>query len=72
MKDEKDIDCPEEDRLNAEEVAGPDFTGVRGEKFAPARRWLSSMDASHVFGDGPGRDLEAQSGQLRLDTLLSP
>ncbi len=72
MNDEKDIDCPEEDRLNAEEVAGPDFTGMRGEKIAPARRWLSSMDASHVLGDGPRGDRETQSFQLGLDTFLSP
>ena len=72
MNDEKDIDCPEEDRLNAEEVAGLDFTGMRGEKIAPARRWLSSMDTSHVLRDGPGGDRDAQSCQLRLDTFLSP
>ncbi len=72
MNDEKDIDCPEEDRLNAEEVAGPGFTGMRGEKIAPARRWLSSMGASHVLRDGPGGDRDAQSCQLRLDTFLSP
>ncbi len=72
MNDEKDMDCPEEDRLDAEEVAGPDFTGMRGEKIAPARRWLSSMDASHVLRDGPGGYRDAQSCQLRLDTFLSP
>jgi hypothetical protein len=27
MNDEKDIDCPEQDRLDAEEVAGPDSQG---------------------------------------------
>ncbi len=37
MNDEKDIDCPEEDRLNAEEAAGPDFTGMQGKKITPAR-----------------------------------
>ncbi len=46
--------------------------GMRGEKIAPARRWLSPMDASHVLRDGPGGDREAQSCQFRLDTLLSP
>ena len=28
MNDEEDIDRPEEDRLDAEEIAGPDFTGM--------------------------------------------
>ncbi len=72
MNDEKDLDCPEEDRLNAEEVAGPDFMGMRGEKIAPARRWRSSMDASHVLRDGPCGDRDAQSCQLCLNSLLYP
>ena len=70
MNDEKDIDCSEEDRLNAEEVAGPDFTGMRGEKITPARRWRSSMDASHVLRNGPGGDRDTQSCQLCLDPAL--
>jgi hypothetical protein len=72
MNDEKDIDRPEEDCLDAEEVTGPDFVGVCGEKTSPTRRWFSLMDASHVLGDGSRRDREAQSCQLRLDTFLSP
>jgi hypothetical protein len=72
MNDEKDIDCPEEDSLDAKEVAGPDFAGMRGKKIAPARRRLSSMDASHVLRDGSGGDRDAQPCQLRLDPFLSP
>jgi hypothetical protein len=72
MNDEKDIDRPEEDCLDAEEVTGSDFVGVRGEKTSPDWRWFSLMDASHVLGDGPCRDREAQSCQLRVDTFLSP
>jgi hypothetical protein len=34
---------------------------MRGEKIAPARRWRSSMDASHVLCNGPGGDRDAQS-----------
>ncbi len=72
MNDEEDIDCSEEDRLNAKEVAGPDFAGMRGEKIAPARRLRSTMDAPHVLGDCPRGDRGAQSCQLGLDTFLSP
>ena len=72
MDDEKDIDRPEEDRLDAEEIASPDFTRVQREKIPPARRRSSSMNAPHVLRDGPGRDFESQSCQLRLDTFLSP
>ncbi len=72
MNNEKDVDCPEQDRLNAEEVTGPDLLSMGGEKTAPVRRWLSSMDASHILRDGPRRDLETQLDQLRLDTFLSP
>lgn len=48
VNDKKDIDCPEEDRFNAEEVAGPNFAGVRAEKLSPTRRWFSSMDAANA------------------------
>ena len=37
INDEEHIGRPEPDRLNREEVAGPDFLGVLCEKLAPAR-----------------------------------
>jgi hypothetical protein len=70
MNDEKDIDCPEEDRPDAEEVAGPDFAGMRAKKIAPAWRWLSAMDASHVLRNGSGGDRDAQPCRLHLDPFL--
>ena len=71
IDDEEDMDRLEKDRLDAEKVAGPGFPCVRHEKPSPTWRGPPVVDASHVFSDGPGRDLEAQSGRLRLDTLLS-
>ena len=37
MNDEKDVDRPEQDCLDAEEIAGPDFAGMRSEEIAPGR-----------------------------------
>jgi hypothetical protein len=45
MNDEKDVDCPKQDCLDAEEIAGPDLLGMRGEKMSPARRWSSATEA---------------------------
>ena len=50
VNDEQDVDGSEQDCPDTEEVAGPDLTGVRAEKIAPARRLRSAMDASHLGG----------------------
>lgn len=44
MNDEKDVDCPEQDCLDAEEIAGPDLAGMRSEKIAPVRRCRPSRN----------------------------
>lgn len=62
MNDEEDVDGPEQDRLDAEEITGPDITRMGGQKPASGRRWRSPADATHVPGDGPRRHLEAQTG----------
>jgi hypothetical protein len=61
MDHEKDVERPEKDRLDAEEVTGPDRRRMLLEKRAPAgRRSTPVPRATHILGHGPGRDLKAK------------
>ena len=72
INNKKDRQCAEEDRLDAEEVAGPYRRGVLLEERAPSRRWRPVPGAPHILGDAARRNPEAKPRQLRLDSPLPP
>ena len=72
MDYEEHIERLEEDRLHAEEVAGPYGRSVLLEERAPAWIRLPVPGTAHVFCDATGRHFEAEYRQLRLDPALAP
>jgi hypothetical protein len=69
---EEDIEGLEENRLDADEVASPDFTGMLCEEVPPPGRWFPTMRPTHVLGNGSRRDFKPQPRQLGLDPPLTP
>ena len=57
---EEYIQGPEEDRLDAEEIAGPYRRGVLLEEPAPAWRWIPIPWTTHILCNAPGRDLKTK------------
>ncbi len=56
MDHEEDIEGSEKDRLDAEEITGPDISSVPLEEFPLARRRSPVIGSAHILGDGPNRD----------------
>jgi hypothetical protein len=69
---EKDVQSLEQDCWNAKEVTSPYIGLVPSQELAPSRGWPSIKAATHVLGDGPGRNLKSQSCEFGLDSFLTP
>jgi hypothetical protein len=54
MDHEEYIERPEEDRLNAEQVAGPNSCGMRSEEPAPTKRRRPGPRRTQILSHGPG------------------
>ena len=72
IDNEDDIQRPEPNGLNGEQIASPDLLGVLGQTAPPIGRRLTVLGPAHVLGDGAGADSESQLGELRLNPPLAP
>jgi hypothetical protein len=68
----EDIQSLKKDRLDEEEVAGPNVRVVALQELPPAWGWASIVARIHVLGDGPGGNRKSQSRQFGLDSFLTP
>jgi hypothetical protein len=67
----KDVQCLEPNGSNAEEVACPYIRFMPFQELSPFWGWPSIV-ATHVLGDGPGRNAKSQSCEFSLNTSLTP
>lgn len=68
----EDVERTKPDRMDGEEIAGPDLLGVLSQELPPARRRLAVPSLSHVLGHRSGTDGETEGSELTLDALLPP
>ena len=68
---ERDLEGSEKDRLDAEEITGPDVTGMPLEELPPIRRRAPVIGSAHVLGDGASRDSKSQPGEFGLQSPLT-
>src|SRR5215472_16295483 len=67
----KDVKRLKPDGPNAEEVASPYIRFMSFQELSPSRGG-PSMVATHVLGDGPGRNSKSQSCEFSLNASLTP
>ena len=60
--DEEDVQCPEPDGLNREEIASPKVLRLLSEKLAPTWRRPPVPRLAHVLSDRPSADLVTKPG----------
>src|SRR5215469_10449767 len=63
----EDVECPKEDRLDAEEIARPDGRCVSLQEYPRTREGTSIVVSTHVLGDCSGRSFEPEPRQFGLD-----
>src|SRR6266700_2242351 len=76
LQEDEHVESPKQHRVDSEEVAGKDRSGVSGEKLRPgqtiaARCWRNAMTAQDA-ADGGRRDPVAELEELALDAAIAP
>ena len=67
----KDVQRLKPDGPNAEEVASPYIRFMPFQELSLSWGWPSTV-ATHVLGDGPGRNSKSQSCEFSLNASLTP
>src|SRR6201982_3681170 len=70
--DEEDVTRLEQDRRDAQKVAGPNVRCVPRQELSPCHGRAPAATPAHIFGHGPGGNLKPQPCQFGLDALLTP
>ncbi len=76
LQEDKHVESPKQHRVDGEEVAGKNCSGVGGEKLGPSRtiaarcrrQAMTAQDAA----DGSGRDLVAELEEFALNATIAP
>src|SRR6266581_7039442 len=76
VQEDEHVESPKQHRVNREEVAGKDRSGVSGEKLRPSRaiatRCRRNAMTTQDAPDGGRRDLVAELEELTLDAAIAP
>src|SRR5712692_8713842 len=76
LQEDEHVESPKQHRVDGEEVAGQDCSGVSGEKLRPRRtiaaRCRRNAMTAQDAADGGRRDLVAELEELALDAAIAP
>src|SRR6266705_5343767 len=76
LQEDDHVESPKQHRVDGEEVAGQDRSGVSGEKLRPSRtiaaRCRRNAMTAQDAADGARRDLVAELEELALDAAIAP
>src|SRR2546426_11855753 len=76
LQEDEHVESPKEHRVDGEEVAGQDRSGMSGEKLRPRRtiaaRCRRNAMTAQDAADGGRRDLVAELEELALDAAIAP
>src|SRR5439155_25704409 len=76
LQEDEHVESPKQHRVDGEEVAGQDRSGVGGEKLGPSRT-IAARCRRHAMtaqdaADGRSRDMVAELEELALDAAIAP